>query len=211
MQKQKVVLIGGGGHCRACIDVIEATEQYTILGVLDDHLAIASSILDYTIIGTDAEISRYHSEGCMFLITVGQIKSSKIRGAIFNLLKENEGKLITPISPKAYVSKYAEIGYGTIVMHGATVNANASIGNNCILNTGCNIEHDVSIGSNTHISTSAMVNGGCEIGNYVFIGSNATISNHVKISDNSIIGAGAVVINDIVEPGIYVGNPAIKK
>jgi acetyltransferase-like isoleucine patch superfamily enzyme len=47
------------------------------------------------------------------------------------------------------------------------------------------------------------------IGNHVSIGSNATIL-PVSICDNTIIGAGAVVTKDILEPGVYAGNPAAK-
>ena len=47
------------------------------------------------------------------------------------------------------------------------------------------------------------------IGNNVSIGSNSTIL-PVKITDNVIIGAGSVVTKDILMPGVYAGNPAIK-
>jgi acetyltransferase-like isoleucine patch superfamily enzyme len=47
------------------------------------------------------------------------------------------------------------------------------------------------------------------VGNNVSIGSNATIL-PVTITDNVVIGAGAVVTKDILEPGVYIGNPARK-
>jgi len=47
------------------------------------------------------------------------------------------------------------------------------------------------------------------IGNHVYIGSNATIL-PANICDNVVIGAGSVVTKNIVEPGIYAGNPARK-
>ena len=45
------------------------------------------------------------------------------------------------------------------------------------------------------------------IGNNVLIGSNSTIL-PVRICNDVVIGAGSVVTKDIIEPGIYAGNPA---
>jgi len=206
----KLILIGGGGHCRACIDVIEATGKYEILGILDREELIDTEIIGYKIIGTDADIIKYIDQGYQFLITVGQIKSVEVREKIFNILILNEANLATIISPRAYVSKHAQIGFGTIIMHNAIVNANANVGDNCIINTGCNIEHDARIGNQTHISTSAIINGDVVIGNRVFIGSNSTVSSQVKLAGDIIVGAGSVVVKDICESGTYVGNPVQK-
>ncbi|SEA99971.1 acetyltransferase [Pedobacter hartonius] len=210
MIKKKIMLVGGGGHCKACIDVIEQANIYHIEGILDNINMMGATILGYKIVGDDSDIIRYINEECFFFVTIGQIKSAENRIRIFQNLKIN--KAITPniISPRAYVSKHAELGDGNIVMHGAIVNAGVKIGNNCILNTGCTIEHDAVIGNHNHISTSATINGGSIIGDEVFIGSNATISNQINISKGSIIGSGSVVIKNIEEPGTYVGNPVIK-
>lgn len=206
----KLILIGGGGHCKACIDVIEQENSYEIIGILDQPDLLGSNVLDYSIIGNDDDILDYIKLGYHFLITVGQIKTASIRKKIFSFLVENNAVMATVISPVAHVSKYAKVGKGTIVMHHAVVNAAAEIGDNCILNTGCCVEHDAVIGIHSHISTYAVVNGDVKIGNEVFVGSNATLSNHIKIADNVLIGIGAVVNKDINTVGTYVGNPLKK-
>lgn len=206
----KLVLIGAGGHCKACIEVIEQQSSYEIVGLLDQPDLVGSSVLGHPVIGTDDDILGYIKHGYHFLITIGQIKTALVRKKIFSFLLENGAIMATVISPTAQVSKYAKIGKGTIVMHHAFVNAAAEIGDNCILNTGCCIEHDALIGSHTHISTYAVVNGDVKIGNEVFVGSNATISSQVTIGHKIIIGAGAVVVKHLVDQEIYVGNPAGK-
>lgn len=208
--KRRLILIGGGGHCKACIDVIESSGSFEISGILDQENLIGQSVLGYSIFGSDNDIPKYVGLGYSFLITIGQIKSAEPRKKVFKYLKECKANMATVISPLAYVSKYARVGSGTIVMHKVTINAGALIGSNSILNTGCNVEHDAVVGEHVHISTLAVVNGDCNIGNEVFIGSNATISSQIRISSNSIIGAGAVVVNDVLERGIYTGNPAKK-
>jgi UDP-3-O-[3-hydroxymyristoyl] glucosamine N-acyltransferase len=109
------------------------------------------------------------------------------------------------------VSKYAEIGEGTVVMHQAFVNAGAKIGNNVILNTFSNVEHDAIIGDQCHISTGVMVNGDCKVGNNVFVGSQSVLANGITIDDDIIIGAGSFVRKSLKTKGIYSGNPAILK
>lgn len=203
----KLVLIGGGGHCKACIEVIEQLGSYEIVGILDQSDLVGSNVLGYPVIGTDDDILGYIKQGYQFLITVGQIKTAVIRRKIFSFLVENGAVIATVISPIAHVSKHAKIGKGTVVMHYAVVNAAAQVGDNCILNTGCCIEHDALIGSHTHISTYAVVNGGVKVGNEVFVGSNATLSNLIKVTDNVLIGIGTVVNKDISTVGTYVGNP----
>lgn len=210
MQKKKLVLIGGGGHCKACIDVVECTGQYEIIGILDHDKLLGTNVLGYKIIGSDNDIAKYKKLGIHFLITVGQIRSAIIRNNILNSLEQSDCELATVISPYAYVSKHASIGKGTIVMHGAKINAASVVGLNCILNTGCNIEHDTVIGNSTHISTYAVINGGCIIGNDVFVGSNATVSNGINITDDVVLGAASFVNNNIEKAGTYVGNPLIK-
>jgi sugar O-acyltransferase (sialic acid O-acetyltransferase NeuD family) len=202
--------MGGGGHCKACIDVVEQEGSFEIIGVLDQENLIGKSILGYSILGSDNDIFKYIRAGYSFLVSVGQVKSAEIRERLFKHLKDSEADIATIISPRSYVSRYAKIGVGTIVMHNVTINAGARIGENCTLNTGCNIEHDATVGDQVHVSTHAVVNGECEIGNGVFIGSNATILNRVKIIKKTVIGAGAVVIRTINESGTYAGNPAVK-
>lgn len=182
----KIYLIGGGGHCRSCIDVIEQVNGYTIEGIFDVKEKIGLEISGYKIIDTDENISKYASSDVWFLITAGQIKSPDLRIKLFNL----NLNFATIISPLAYVSKNASIGQGTIVMHHALVNAGAKVGANCIINTKSLIEHDSSVGDHCHISTGAIINGSCTVGPGSFIGSNAVLKQGARIAERSIVGYG---------------------
>ena len=204
-----MVLLGGGGHCKSVIEVAESA-GYNILGVLDMPEVVGKQVLDYKVIGTDDDISKYVDKA-EFVITVGFIKNPAIRIKIYNRIKEAGGKLATIIASTAHVSKYATIGEGTVIMHQAVVNAGAKIGVNCIINTFANIEHDAQIGDQCHISTGTMVNGDCKVGDRCFIGSQSVLANGITVGDDIIIGAGSVVRKSIDQKGIYSGNPAILK
>jgi sugar O-acyltransferase (sialic acid O-acetyltransferase NeuD family) len=202
-----IVLVGGGGHCKSCIDVIELT-PFTIAGIVDRSNS-ETSLLGYPIIGND-EVLKDLVKKHLFLVTVGQIKNAEPRKRLFHLIQSLGGELITVISSSSHVSKNASVGKGSIIMHGAMVNVGASVGDNCIINSLALVEHDSFIGNHTHISTGALVNGGCIIGTEVFIGSGAVIAQGVQIADGVIIGAGSIVLKNIEEPGVYAGNPAGK-
>lgn len=204
-----LILIGGGGHCKSVIEAAESA-GYSILGVLDMPEEVGKPILSTKVIGTDDDISAYVDKA-EFVITVGFIKNPATRIKIYNKVKEVGGKLATIVASTAHVSKYANLGEGTVVLHHALVNADAKVGCNVILNNFVNIEHDAVIGDQCHISTGAMVNGECCVGERCFIGSQSVLANCITVGDDIIVGAGSVVRKSITEKGIYAGNPAILK
>ncbi len=210
MNKKPIILIGGGGHCISCIDIIELDGKYNIIGILDMPEKVGKKILDYEIIGTDDQIKHFVKTWPDFLITVGQIKSATIRKQIYRKVKGFGGNLPVIKSPLAYVSKYATVNEGTIIMHHAVVNANAKIGQCGIINSMALIEHEATIGDFTHISTGTIINGKSKIGNQCFIGSNTVVSNNTAIADDTIIAAGSQILKNINESGTYIGNPLRK-
>jgi len=186
---KKIILIGGGGHCKSCIDVIENENKYRIIGIIDKK---KNFLLNYKVF-PESYINKKLIKNNYAFVTVGQIKNYKVRAKLFNRLKDLGFKIPSIVSPSAYISKHAVIGEGTIVMHGAIVNAGAVIGNNCIINTNSLIEHDVVIGNHTHISTESTINGGVIIGDKVFVGSRSIIKDNISIGACSIVGAGLYI------------------
>ena len=185
-----IILIGGGGHCISCIDVIEMTKEFSILGIIDSSKKKGTKTLDYEVIGDDNDIEILSKTCVNFLITIGQIKSHLIRQEIYLKLKKLNLKLPIIISPLSYVSRYADINEGTIVMHDAIINAGAKLGKCNIINSKSLIEHEVLVGDFCHISTSSIVNGQTVIEDNCFIGSNSVLVNNIKIKKNTIIPAG---------------------
>lgn len=188
--KEDLILIGGGGHCKSCIDVIETEGRYNIIGIVDVAERIGDKILGYEIIADDSDLDRLAGSNLCFHISLGYIVSPERRIDLFNQAAKKNAKLPVIISPKSYVSKYADIGDGTIIMHGAVINSDAKIGENCIINTRAIVEHDAVVSRHCHISTGAVVNGAAEIGEATFIGSNSVVRENIKIGKHSIIGCG---------------------
>jgi sugar O-acyltransferase (sialic acid O-acetyltransferase NeuD family) len=188
-----LILFGGGGHCRSCIDVIEMEKKFQIAGIIDVAGKVDQSVLGYPVIGTDDDLNKLIRKCRYFLITIGQIESADVRIEKYEYLKKLGASFPVIVSPFAHVSKHSIIGAGTIIMHNVIVNAGAQIGANCIINTGAIIEHDVSIGDNCHISTGAIVNGGTTIGAKTFLGSNSATRQYIEIGEGVFMKSGVTV------------------
>ncbi len=185
-----ILLIGGGGHCRSVIDVIESSLQYKIVGIVDKKENLGKKVLSYAITHSDEDLESLFSAPLHCLITLGQIKSPELRRQFFNSIKSKQGLFPTLISPRAYVSPHAFVDEGTVILHGAIVNAGARIGKNCIINSQALIEHDTVIEDHCHISTASVLNGEVIVREGSFVGSQAMIRETCEIPKNSIVPAG---------------------
>jgi sugar O-acyltransferase (sialic acid O-acetyltransferase NeuD family) len=185
VSKPEIILVGAGGHCRSCIDVIEQENRFAIAGVVDrPETEQDDDVLGYPVLGSDDDLPALRRKYEYALVTVGQIHSAAIRIKLFNQLLSLGFVLPSIVSPLGYVSKHANVGAGTIVMHHALINAGARVGDNGIVNTKALIEHDAVIGDHCHVSTGAIVNGGASIENESFIGSQSCIAQSVGLSRN---------------------------
>jgi sugar O-acyltransferase (sialic acid O-acetyltransferase NeuD family) len=205
---QDLMLIGGGGHCASCIEVIESSCLWRIVGIIDMPGKLSEATLGYAVIGTDDDMPSMAKTVKHAIVTIGQIGSAEKRKRLYEVGLEAGFSFPAICASTGIVSRHSSIGDGTIVMHRASVNAEASVGKNCIVNTGAIIEHGAVVGNHCHISTGAIVNGECIVGDGSFIGSGAVIKHGVRVGARCIVGAGAVVIENLTEIGTYVGCPA---
>jgi len=208
--KEEIILLGGGGHCKSCIDVIEQEGRFSIVGILDMSEKIGQKIAGYPVIGTDDDLDQLASKYKNFFITVGHIQTPYTRIKLFDRLVKLNVNIPVIISPHAVVSRHASIAPGSIIMHQAIVNIEARIGENCIINSGALIEHESLVRAHCHISTYAILNGRCVVGSGCFIGSRTVLSNNIEISANTLVSAGSVVLKSLKKPGTYIGNPLRK-
>jgi sugar O-acyltransferase (sialic acid O-acetyltransferase NeuD family) len=192
-----LLLLGAGGHARACIDVIEQEGRFSVSGLVGLPEERGSRVLGYPVLGTDADIPELLRGRGHALVSMGQIKSPEPRVRLFGLAKQYGTVPPAIVSTRAYVSRHAVVGAGTIVMHGAVVNAGAVVGENCILNSQSLIEHDTCIADHCHISTGAAINSGVRVGTGSFVGSGASVRQGVAIGERCLVGMGQRVLKDL--------------
>lgn len=206
MSKPSLILIGAGGHAHACIDVIEQHGQYQIAGLVGMPEEMHAQHLGYSVIATDRNLAELAKAYQYVLITVGQIRSPDSRIRLYQQATELGFQLPVVIAPTAHVSRHATIGAGTLVMHGAIVNAGARVGNNCIINTRALVEHDATVEDHCHVSTGAILNGNVCIGAGSYIGSGSVIKEGVSIGKGCLVGMGLSVRHNQADHARFVGN-----
>lgn len=205
MSNPGIILVGAGGHAKACIDVIEQEGRYQIAGLIGMPDELDTLRLGYSVLATDADLHVLAKQYQHAFISVGQIQSPDARIRIYLRLLELGFQLPTIISPAAYVSRHATIGMGSIVMHGAVVNAGAEVGNNCIINTRALVEHDAIVKSNCHISTGAILNGNARVGEGSYVGSGCVIREGITLGEGCMVGMGLSVRQNQASGTRFVG------
>jgi sugar O-acyltransferase (sialic acid O-acetyltransferase NeuD family) len=199
MSNQDLLLVGAGGHARSCIDIIEQEGKFNVIGLTGLPSEVGTKVLDYDVIGTDADLPYLRGLTNFALVAVGQIGVSKLRSELYSQLLSLDFSCPPVISPHAYISPHARIGSGTFVMHFAVINAGAHVGENCIVNSRALIEHDVAVDDHCHISTGAILNGGSSVGSGSFVGSGSIVRESIKIGRNSLLGMGSTAFSDLPE------------
>ena len=127
---ETIALIGSGGHCKSCIDVVETSNQYRILGVVvpKNLTAHQQKSEQYPILGTDDDLKNCFESGNI-LIAIGQLGKGELRASLYQRALDAVGAIFpTIVSMFAYTSNRSSVGEGTIIMHMAMVNSGAIIG-----------------------------------------------------------------------------------
>lgn len=196
---KQLIIVGASGHGKVVADIARLKGYQTIV-FLDDDPEI-KQCGRYPVVGRSSDAKEI--EGDVF-VAIGNAKTrQRIQRSV------DFKRIVTLIHPNAVVSD-ARIGHGTAIMAGAVINPGAVVGEGCIINTSSSVDHDCRVGGYTHIAVGAHIAGSVEIGDETWIGAGATVSNNVSICPGCMIGAGSVVVEDITEPGTYVGVPARK-
>lgn len=202
-EKKGLVIIGAGGHGRVCADIALKMNKWKEIAFLDDDPTIGHS-MGIPIIGTTREFGQHVADYDIFVA----IGNNRVRADVYTQL-ENQGTSIPAlIHPKAVLGEDVSIGAGAVVMAGTVVNPCTKIGKGCIINTGSTIDHDCVIEDYVHISPGVNVAGSVSVGALTWLGIGSVVNNNLSITSGCTVGAGAVVIADILEPGTYVGVPA---
>jgi sugar O-acyltransferase (sialic acid O-acetyltransferase NeuD family) len=195
---EKIVLIGAGGHGAVIKEILEENSS-KIVCFVDANYAI-NECLGVNVIHEEAEL--VGSDELAFVISVGSNQSRK------NIANQHSRQYINAIHPSSVISKSLTIGVGNAVMAGVCINARTKIGNHCIVNTNATVDHDCVLEDFVHISPGAQLGGNVYVGEGAHIGIGASIKPGVKIGKWSVVGAGAVVVNDVAEGITVVGVPA---
>jgi UDP-perosamine 4-acetyltransferase len=200
----KVIVLGASGHARSVVDIILQNKEYEVYGLVAGDKE--SGFWGIDVVGQDSDLKEIYDSGIKYAFVA--IGNNEIREKISNTLKEIGYQLINVISKYAVISPHAKLETGIVVMPGAVLNAEVIIGEGCIVNTNVSIDHDDVIGKYSHIAPGCAISGFTQIGRKCFLGTGTNVIDSVVIEDEVTIGAGTVVIKNIIKGSKVVGVPA---
>lgn len=192
---RKLVLIGGGGHCKSVLDAALRMDAFQEIVILDPNLPIRSEVMGCAVYGDDDKLDELRKKGFEeAFITVGCVGDTSLRRKLAKKADRYNFTYPCVIDPSAVVSEFAKLERGIFVGKNAVINSGAKIGEHSIINTGAIVEHDCHIGAFTHVAVGVTLCGDCNIEEDVFIGAGATLIQGLKIERNRFIKAGEVVV-----------------
>ena len=203
-----LIIIGAGGFGREVSWLVERINQvnreWNIIGFADDNENLWGSVVDgYPVIGPAEEIQSFPTA-----YVVCCIANTEIRQKICKKVDEYPITFATLIDPAAIVSDKVRIGSGTVICAGAVLTVDITIGEHCIIDVNSTVGHDAVLEDYVTLYPSVNVSGNTLICRGVELGTGTQVIQGKTVGANTIVGAGAVVINDMPENCTAVGVPA---
>lgn len=209
-KKLLCVILGGGGHAQVILDCIQASGTAETLAILDsDRSRWGRTLLGVTILGGDDLLPKLKQRGVKyFVVGLGSTGDNASRKRLFELGLGHDLRPMTVVHPSAVCSTWAKVAEGAQLLPGSIVNAGTTLGANVIVNSGAIVEHDCCMSDHSHVAPGARLGANVHVKEKAHIGLGACVREGLRIGQNSIVGAGAVVVNDIPDNVVVVGVPA---
>ena len=181
MSKEKLLMVGAGGFGRMVAE--QAMLQYDCAFV-DDGQAVGTDICGIPVIGGVDDLPELRKEYGLLVVGIG---NNRFRAQVYEKAKALGFAFPNIVAPSAYISPYAKLGYGCVLLQNACIQNGASVGNGVLLNAGTEVHCDAAVGNYALIYTNSVIRTGAIVGNLARIGSNCTISNNVTMPDGADI------------------------
>lgn len=210
---KKLIILGGSGIGMIAASIAHDLGYFEVVGFLNDYFDPGHLIGKYKkipVIGRTQDLHKFLQDKStyVFIAYVG-LQNEKDTFLKIESLEIPEDKFATLIHPTAIIPKdLCSIGNGVLMAPLSQLSPDTTIADNCILLPNSFVGHDSTLDKFAHIATNSVIGANVHVGKAVHVGSNATIREKVKIGNYSLIGAGSVVLNDVPENSVVVGNPA---
>jgi sugar O-acyltransferase (sialic acid O-acetyltransferase NeuD family) len=205
----KIFLIGCSGHAGVVLDVIEKECIHSVAGIIDSYAKLGTEILGSRVLGTELDLPRLMVEHNVAagVVAIGDNFARHLIVERIHSIAEGFA-FVSIIHPSAQIGRGVRIGSGTVLMAGAIVNSNSSLGEHCILNTAASIDHDNVIERFCSIAPGATTGGNVKLGEFSVLSLRSGVIHGRAIGKHTVVGAGATVLHDLPDYVVAYGTPA---
>jgi sugar O-acyltransferase (sialic acid O-acetyltransferase NeuD family) len=201
-------ICGAGGLGR---EVLDLAKEINIISKKWEKIVFIDEFKKETVINGaevftfDAFKVNWTAENSKVVIAIGE---PKVRTRLREEMTKSGYTLQSLIHPAAFVGAETQISDGAIIQFGSFISCNVRIGANVLIQPNSSVGHDSIIGNDAVISSYVGISGSCTIGERAYIGVSVPVKVKISIGADSIVGMGSVVMRDIPENVIALGNPA---
>jgi sugar O-acyltransferase (sialic acid O-acetyltransferase NeuD family) len=205
----RVIVIGGSDQGKQAIDIVEEVGEMDIVGVLDRRALDGDRVAGHPVLGSDDELAAYaaSSRASAFVVAIGD-NWARHRVLTREMMRCPQLEPLRVVHPSAVVARGTDIGPGSIIMAGVVVSNGCRIGTGALLGTRSSLDHDSVLGDGASLAPGVTTGGGVRIGMRAAIGLGANVIHGVAIGEDTVVGAGALVVDDVPDAVVAYGVPA---
>jgi sugar O-acyltransferase (sialic acid O-acetyltransferase NeuD family) len=200
----EVVLFGTGDFAQVACEYLRHDSPHDVVAfTVHERYIEASELLGLPVVPFEELEDRHPpSESAMF-VAIGFSRVNKTRRGIYEECKRRGYELISYVNSKAIHWGDVGLGDNCFVFEGNVIQPFVRIGSNVIIWSGNHIGHHTRIGDHCFIASHVVISGNVTIGEETFVGVNATLRDGVEVAPRGVIGAGALIMKDTDEGGVY--------
>lgn len=204
----KYCIFGAGGHAKDLVAQIAVDRGTGAINCLVDDFKPDRRVAGVETLNFVEARRRFAS--AVWLVAVGD---SKRRREISERIERDGGRLGVFVSTRAVVAPEFVPAPGVQVFSGCFISTDVTLGRGVIINVNSSVSHDGRIGSYATISPGCCLAGRVILEDEVLIGVGATLINglpqrYLRVGEAATVGAGAMVIADVMPGDTVVGVPA---
>lgn len=200
----KLVIFGAGDIARLAHYYFTRDSEHEVVAfTVDKQYCKGDTFLDLPLVPFEEAVERYSAQEYKMFVALSYVRMNKLRAEKYYQVKERGYELVSYVSTRCSFLTDHPTGDNCFILEDNTIQPFVRIGNNVTLWSGNHIGHDAVIDDHCFLASHIVVSGHCHIHPYCFIGVNATLRNSITIAPETLIGAGAIIMKDTVEQGVY--------
>ena len=200
----KLVILGIGDAARLAHHFFTRDSDHEVVAfTVDSRYLTGDSFSELPLVDFANVVERFPPGDYKMFVALGYSKMNTARAAKYYEAKEMGYELVSCVSSRCSFLTEHPVGDNCFILEDNTIQPFVRIGNNVTLWSGNHIGHDSIIEDHCFLASHVVVSGHVHIHPYCFLGVNSTLRNSITIAPRTLVGAGAIIMKDTIEQGVY--------